>query len=161
MCIHFPDSDPEVVRCAVCIHGPSEANPPKPDRWFLEPATGLKADPASVLVDRLIEGSVCPRCMTSRAGLGCDCSRLEAGQRNLAEAYRFLEQAPDLATEANLKFTVKEAGHVMTSVMKRVIRRMDLSDEELHDLRQDAREAFGIEPKWFPPRTTEPTHLPI
>jgi hypothetical protein len=31
----------------------------------------------------------------------------------------------------------------------------------LQDARNGMREEFGIKPKWLPPRTTEPTHLPI
>lgn len=155
-CIHFPDFEPGTVRCTVCIHGLPEARPPKPDDWFLAPSSGAVIDPGDALIEGVMAGTTCPVCMTSRSPIGCSCSRTQVGVRDLDAACTFLEQAVE-ATD----FTVKEAGGFAQSVAKRVLRRVELTDEEADDTRQGIRAQFSVEPKWFAPRTTEPTHLPV
>lgn len=160
-CAHFPDLEPEVVRCGVCANGPETASPPKPDKWYITGIHGYKVDEGDVLLEGILEGVVCSSCMTSRTGIGCTCTRNRIGREDFAEAISWLLQAPDHATESGVLFTEKEASHVAASVLKRVTRRMDLTDEDLQDLRADLAHTFGRDPKWFPPRITEPTHLPV
>lgn len=156
MCqIHFPDLDPAVVSCAACKH-PTEVKVPKPDNWWITPSSGALVDQGEFLVNGLLEGTICPQCMGSRAGIGCPCSRNRIGSGDLADTADFLVSAVEASG-----FTPEEAGHIANSVFKRVTRRMELSDEELQDARNGLREEFGMKPKWLPPRTTEPTHLPV
>ncbi len=155
MCKHFPDLDPAVVRCAPCLH-PTEAKVPKPDDWWITPSSGAVVDPDEALVMGIMEGSLCPQCGDDRFPIGCACNRNKVGSSDLATTADFLERAVESSG-----FTEEEAGHIASSVFKRVTRRMEMSDDELQDARNGMREQFGIKPKWLPPRTTEPTHLPV
>ena len=161
MCIHFPDLPAEVVRCTTCLHGVEYPKQPKPDNWWLEASSGATVDPGEALLEGIMAGVICPRCMTSRVPIGCACDRNRLGSDDLAAACDFLERAPDKATMLGVIFTETEAGHVATSVTKRALRRMVLSEDDAADIRLGIREEFHIPAKWFPPRVTEPTPLPI
>lgn len=151
-----------VSTCTICLHGLPEAKPPRPEDWWIEPhhAT-LEVDPGEALIEAIMSGSVCSRCFTPREPLGCSCSRLKVGQQDWDEAVTWLETIPDVATELGIKFTETEAAHVAGSVQKRILRRLDLTEDQRADEVSGMKKQFGIEPKWFPPRNTEPTHLPI
>lgn len=155
-CRHFPDLPEEAVRCSVCINGPETAKSPKPDDWWIEAATGAKTDPGEVLLENLLEGTVCPRCMTERRPIGCDCNRLILGASDLSRAADFLESAVEAS-----ELTEQEAAHLMMSAFKRASRRMPLDEAERTDSRNGLLAEFGVKPKWYPPRNTEPTHLPV
>lgn len=151
---HFPDLDPAIVRCAACTAEPKKG--PKPDNWWITPSSAATVDHSEALLQGIMDGQVCPICFDSRFGIGCACSRNRLGADDLGVTAEFLEQCVE-----GSDFTEEEAGHIATSVFKRVTRRMELSDEELQDARDGLRAQFGVKSKWLPPRTTEPTHLPI
>lgn len=156
MCVHFPDLPAEVVRCTTCTNGPSFGRVPKPDDWWIQPGSSATVDPGDALIEGILEKAVCPRCMTSRGPIGCVCERNRLGSSDLAIATDFLEAAIEAS-----EFTEEEASHIASSVMKRAFRRMEMTEEEEADARAGVRAQFGMKPKWFPPRVTEPTHLPV
>lgn len=101
-------------------------------------------------------GSICPACMTYRGPIGCTCNRTALGVRDLDAACTFLERAVEAED-----FTVKEAGGLAQSTAKRILRRLEFTADEADDVRSGVRAQFSVEPKWFAPRITEPTHLPV
>lgn len=155
-CIHFPAFEPGSVACSVCLHGPTEARPPKPDDWYIEAGSAAMVDPGDALLEGLLDGSTCPSCMSSRTGIGCTCSRVRIGQRDLDASVGFL-----LDTVERSDLSLREAGGLAQSVTKRVIRRIEVTPDEANEIRQDVRSTFEVEPKWFAPRVTEPTPLPV
>lgn len=163
-CDHFPFGTGG-GGCSICIHGLSLDKAVKPDDWWLAPNVKSAADPGDVLLEGLMAGAVCPKCLTDRSPIGCSCSRDVVFAADMQRTASFLNVAPSFGIELGTAFSDEEARHVAMSVFKRASRRVDWeSDEDRADARRGMAEELGAEAmkvKWFPPRVTEPTHLPV
>lgn len=155
-CVHF-DLPRSEVRCTICVHGLPDPKAPRRDDFFFGADRGhFEVDPGDVLMVNILEGAICPSCFTARKGLGCVCHRNKLGTSDLDESCTWLETAVEV-----LDLTPRETAHLATSVTKRILRRMTLTEDEREDITTGVREQFSVEPKWTPFRRTEPTHLPV
>jgi hypothetical protein len=133
-----------------------------------------KADRAMSIIDLVVEGKMCGTCLTLYAPIGCECSRRAHFERMTGDSIWWLQEHhldldtgrvsshPELIA-AGLAFTsygraARRAGIPDAPVMEDGV---EVDDSEQQHGRTAILRAFGVDPKWTPPRTVQASHLPV
>lgn len=130
--------------------------PPKPVDWWIRQGMSAPMDPTEVLMAGLAAKTICPRCLTSRLPIGCECDREQVYRDGMADVSAFLHDQVE-----RLGVKEREAPHIARSAQKRALRRVNLSEEDKDDERMGLFEEWEITPTWTPFKINEPTHLPV
>lgn len=107
------------------------------------------------LAEQIALGAICGRCLGPTAG-GCKCAR---------EALYVIRRQEGADWDETYGHAMGDRGvYVSLAAIRREGRKAALTEEELADERSAVLEEWAVEPlkaRWFPPRITEATHLPV